>query len=98
MNRYSVRIPYSYIIYGTVSGYVDAEDESEAFDLAQNINSVSDTEYEDGDSDSTCYSYDSIEIDLEECLDDDSYDDEYDNNESSNSYLPSYFLAEIHSI
>ena len=66
MNKYSIRLPYSYIQYGNMTGYVYAECEEEASELAQDREHIRDDEYEDSDGDSTDYNYDSIDVELEE--------------------------------
>lgn len=67
MNRYSVRIPYSYSRYGNLTCYVYAEDEDEASDLLYECENRYNEDYEDGDSDGdTEYDYSDARIELEE--------------------------------
>ena len=66
MNKYLIRIPYSYPQYGKLYGFVYAEDEEEAEDLAQDRCNLHDDDYNDGDSGDSEYYYDEIEIELEE--------------------------------
>ena len=66
MNKYLIRIPYSYPQYGKLYGFVYAEDEEEAEDLAQDRCNLHDDDYNDGDSGDSEYFYDEIEIELEE--------------------------------
>jgi len=64
MNKYLIRIPYSYPQYGKLYGFVYAEDEEEAEDLAQDRCILHDDDYNDGDSGDSEYYYDEIEIEL----------------------------------
>lgn len=66
MNKYQVKIPYSYPQYGKLFGYVYAEDEEEAEDLAQDRCNLHDDDYNDNDSGDSEYFYDEMEIELEE--------------------------------
>lgn len=66
MNRYFIRLPYNYIQYGDLTGYVYAESEEEAEELLKDNINIHNSEYEDGDGDSTNYLYDLAEIELEE--------------------------------
>lgn len=66
MNKYLIRIPYSYTQYGKLYGFVYAEDEEEAEDLAQDRCNLHDDDYNDGDSGDSEYYYDEIEVELEE--------------------------------
>ncbi|HEX2787587.1 MAG TPA: hypothetical protein VHP32_06740 [Ignavibacteria bacterium] len=66
MNKYSVSIPYDYRKYGDKTGFVYAEDEEEAEELASE-GYLEDEEYEDSDnSDDTNYYYDEMSVSLEE--------------------------------
>lgn len=66
MNKYLIRIPYSYPQYGKLYGFVYAEDEEEAEDLAQDRCNLHDDDYNDGDSGDSEYFYDELEVELEE--------------------------------
>ena len=67
MNKYRVEIPYSYLRYGTLSCYVNAEDYDEAEDLARDYDNRYSEDYNDGDDDGdTEYDYSGMEIELEE--------------------------------
>jgi hypothetical protein len=99
MNKYSVRIPYSYLQYGYLSGFIYAEDEDEAYELARDNCNLEDSEYEDSDGESTQYEYNEMEIELEE-EDIDEIPDSVLNQDRLNGKndLPSYFLSEINSL
>jgi len=95
MNKYFVKIPYSYIKYGHLTCYVYAEDEEEAQDLAYECENRYSEDYDDSDeSGDTDYNYSDMEIELEE--EDVSVPN---NNPNSNSTpfsnVPDYFLAEL---
>ncbi|MDD5361388.1 MAG: hypothetical protein PHN88_04600 [Ignavibacteria bacterium] len=76
MNKYFVKIPYSYVRYGTLSAFVYAEDEEEAEDLAYDCDNRQSEDYEDGDDcGSNEYNYSDMTVELEE-EDVDSPDDE----------------------
>lgn len=67
MNRYSVKIPYSYSRYGTLSCFVYGEDESDAIDAAYDYNNRHSEDFDDGDNDGdTEYEYDSMTVELDE--------------------------------
>lgn len=67
MNKYFVKIPYSYTQYAHLSGFVYAEDPEEASELASDNWNLHEEEHTDtdasGDSD---YNFDEMEISLEE--------------------------------
>lgn len=89
MNKYFIRLPYNYIQYGELTGYVYAESEAEVEELIRDRVNIHNDEYEDGDGDSTEYSYDSVEIELEE------EDTEEAPTSRNLPKIPSYFLSEI---
>ena len=66
MNKYLVKLPYQYPQYGTLYGFVYAEDEEEAEDLAQDRCNLHDEDYNDKDSGDSEYFYDELEVELEE--------------------------------
>jgi hypothetical protein len=66
MNKYFIKIPYSYVQYGYLSGYVYAEDEEEAYDLASDRDNLEEECFDDSDSDGTDYDYNEMDISLEE--------------------------------
>ena len=67
MNKYFVKIPYSYSRYGTLSCFVYAEDESDAVDLAYDYNNRHSEDFDDGENDSdTEYEYNDMTVELDE--------------------------------
>ena len=67
MNKYFVKIPYSYSRYGTLSCFVYAEDESDAIDNAYDYNSRHSEDFDDGDNDGdTEYEYNDMTVELDE--------------------------------
>jgi hypothetical protein len=98
MNKYYIKLPYSYIQYGELSGTVYAESEEEAEELIRDINNIHDQVFDDSDGDSTDYSYDNVEIELEE-EDTDELPISRSTETSNTSYkLPSYYLSDINLI
>jgi hypothetical protein len=104
MNKYSIRLPYSYIQYGNLNGFVYAESEEEAEELGRDRMNIRDDEYKDSEGDSTEYSYDSIDVELEEENVTDipqSVLAAIANQTSANSYInkqPAYYLIEVNKI
>ena len=99
MNKYFIKIPYSYTQYGELSGIVYAEDEEEAAELTRNIQNIHEDEFEDGDGDSTNYYYDNLDIELEETnVTDDPVRNGQQQFRSIQPQIPSYYLLEINSI
>ena len=67
MNKYFVKIPYSYSRYGTLSCFVYAEDTDEAIDLAYDYNNRHSEDFDDGDNDGdTEYEYNDMTVELDE--------------------------------
>ena len=67
MNKYYVRIPYSYTKYGHLTAFVYAEDEEEAQDSAYDCENRVSEDYEDDENDGdTDYDYSGMEITVEE--------------------------------
>ena len=67
MNKYIVRIPYSYSRYGNLTCTVYAEDESDCIDAAYDFNNRRSEDYEDGDNDGdTEYEYNDMTVELDE--------------------------------
>jgi len=97
MNKYYIKLPYSYIQYGELSGSVYAEDEEEAEELIRDISNIHEQVFDDSDGDSTDYSYDNVEIELEE-------ENITGQLPPANSVpnpipgLPKYYLSDIHLI
>jgi len=98
MNKYYVKIPYSYMRYGHLTCYVYAEDEEEAEDLAREYQNRHDEDYDDGDDTGDAeYDYSDMSVELEE--EDIELPPGISNSAKSAVRLtPPYFLAEIHSI
>jgi len=67
LNKYFVKIPYSYTQYAELTGFIYAEDEEEAEELACDSWNIHEEDYVDrdssGDSD---YDYDDMDVTLEE--------------------------------
>ena len=98
MNKYYIRIPYSFIQYGELSGCVYAEDEDEAAELARDYENIVDCDYEDGDADSTEYNYSAMEISLDEAdvsLPANLNSRLHSSQSISWNQLPTYYLADI---
>jgi len=95
MNKYFVKIPYSYVRYGTLSAYVYADDEESAIDAAYECENRYSEDFDDGDDSSdTEYQYSEMECELEE----EEVSAPHENNNSNNtpfSNVPDYFLAEL---
>lgn len=67
MNKYFVKIPYSYSRYGTLSCFVYASDSEEAEDLAMSYDNRADEDFSDGDNDGeTEFEYDSMSVEIDE--------------------------------
>jgi len=99
MNKYYIKLPYSYTQYGELTGIVYAQGEEEAAELARDIQNIHEDEFEDGDGDSTNYYYDNLDIELEETNINDvpsRHPAQIFNKTSPN--IPSYYLLEINSI
>ena len=96
MNRYKIRIPYSYIRYGDVTGYFEANSEEEAREEAY-AGDLEDEDYEDNDySGDNDYDYSEMEVDLEE----EDIDGDDGHNSAPNSLcIPApYYLEEINKV
>lgn len=98
MNKYILRIPYSFRRYGNYSCIVYANSEDEAEQMADDFGSHYSEDYDDdNDSDSDSdfdYSDTQVEIEEEDVESPDSDDNEQNNIEK----LPEYFLSEINLI
>lgn len=103
-NKYYVRVPYSCSNYGNLTGYVYAEDEEEAQELAEDNANIYEEEFDDNDSDNYNYYYEDTSVELEEedveanHLPHGYYTTVSPHTENSihSSKIPSYFLEEIH--
>ena len=99
MNKYFVKIPYSYQQYATLSGYVYAEDDEDAVEIAESLDNIHEEAYEDDDdSGDSNYDFENIYI---ECVESNipresipqTYRNQYIHPEVSN--LPNYFLEDL---
>ena len=94
MNRYKIRIPYSYTRYGDVTGYFEANSEEEAREEAY-AGDLEDEEYEDNDyAEDNDYNYSEMEVDLEE----EDIDDRHYSAPSSLGIPAPYYLEEINNV
>ncbi len=67
MNKYYVKIPYHYTQYGNLSGYVYAENEEEAEEIAADNCNIHEESYDDSDdSGDSEYDYSETSVTLEE--------------------------------
>ena len=67
MNKYLVKIPYSYTQYAELTGFVFAESSEEAIELSADDWNIHDSEHNDVDSSGDSeYDYDEISVTLEE--------------------------------
>lgn len=67
MNKYYVKIPYSYTQYANLSGFVFAEDSEEAEELASDNWNLHEEEHNDTDSSGDSeYDFDEMTVTLEE--------------------------------
>lgn len=99
MNKYFIKIPYSYTQYAELTGIVYAENEEEAEELACDDWNIHEESYDDkdssGDSD---YDYDEIAVTLEESdipAQDIPQRNTANHFNSVKSNLPSYFLEDL---
>jgi hypothetical protein len=99
MNKYYVKIPYSYVRYGTLSCYVYGENEEEAMDSAYECENRYSEDYDDGDdSGDTEYDYSGMDVELEEEDVVVPHDSRVNILQSSKIKIPAYFLAEINQL
>ena len=97
MNQYYVKISYSCRAHGEFSGYVYANSREEAQELIYDHENIREQDHEETDFEDYSYSEDEAIIDLQES--DVTPPPGYNQNTTSTSLtLPSYFLAEIHSL
>lgn len=99
MNKYFVKIPYSYTQYAELSGFVYANDSEEANELASETWNIHDQEHLDTDSSGDSeYSFDEMSVVLEES---DIPIQDIPARNNSNPFsgdqpdLPNYFLEEL---
>jgi len=102
MNKYYIKVPYSYLKFGDMTCHVYAENEEEALALVREYDHRFNEDYEDcGDSGDTNYEYENSDIDLEESDVEPPEHPLYHPNSNSSFHfhnLPQYFLAEINLI
>lgn len=102
MNKYFIRIPFSYLRNGNLTCFVYASDEEEAAELAEECGNRFSEDYESLDEDGpTEYDYSDMNISLEEEYVEPPY--HQTNNPNSNKSkafrnLPEYFLADINNL
>ena len=95
MNKYFIKIPYSYVRYGTLSCYVYSSSEEDAMDQAYDCENRYSEDFDDGD-DSSDTEFQFSDMDCE--LDEEDVTPPHGNNNSNNtpfSNVPEYFLAEL---
>ena len=98
MNKYHVKIPYSYPQYATLSGYVYAADDEDALEIAESLESIHEESYEDDDTGDSNYDFENIDV---ECVESDvptesipqRYRNQYTHPEISN--LPNHYLEDL---
>jgi hypothetical protein len=97
MNKYILRIPYSFVRYGNYSCVVYANSEEEAEEMASDFEIHNSEDYDDSDNDgATEFEYADTEVELEE--------EDVDaplgssNDSSTTEKIPDYFLSEINLI
>ena len=97
-NKYFFKISYSCSTYGTLSGYVIAENEEEAFERIENRDTEGE-EYDDCDSDNYVYNNEDLQLNIEE---ENVIDPHVSHtsiwNKEVESSIPAYFLSEINKI
>ena len=96
MNKYKIRIPYSYTRYGDLVGYCEAEDEDEAREEAYE-GGLDDEDYFDNDySGDNDYDYSEMEVEL---VEEDIDGDEGQTSLAKNPDIPApYYLEEINKV
>ena len=98
MNKYVVRIPYSYSRYGTMSANIYADDEEDALSLAYDSSNRYFEDYDDHDDDSeNDYDYSDMTVEIEQHNVDPPNDNNSSNTPTQNSFqnYPNYFLENL---
>lgn len=102
MNKYYVKIPYSYTQYADLTGFVFAESSEEAEELAADDWNIHDQEHNDNDSSGDSeFDYDTISVQLEES---DIDVHEIPSRNNSNTFtpaqtdLPNYYLEDLQAL
>jgi len=99
MNKYFIKIPYSYPQYATLSGFVYASDDEDAVEIAESLDNIHEEAYEDDDdSGDSNYDFENIYI---ECVESDipresipqTYRNQNTHPEISN--LPNHYLEDL---
>ncbi len=98
MKKFFVKIPYSYTQYATLSGYIYAEDDEDAIEIAESLENIHEESYEDDDSGDSNYDFENIDV---ECLESDvpsesipqTYRNQYSHPEINN--LPNHYLEDL---
>lgn len=94
MNRYLLKIPYSFIRYGNYTCTVLAASEEDALHMSRDFSSHNSVEYNDGDNDiDFLFDYDMTQVELEEEDSDDPFPS--NNHPQIVEQIPEYFLSEL---
>jgi nucleosome binding factor SPN SPT16 subunit len=94
MNKYVLRIPYSYYKFGNYSCVVYADSEEEALEMAREFSTHHSEDYNDSENDGDMdFEYSDTDAELEEENVQEPVNITSD--ESPFSKIPSYFLAEL---
>ena len=97
MNKYILRIPYSFLRYGSYSCTVYANSFEEAEEMADDFASHYSEDYNDSDNDGdTEFEYSDVAVELEEEDVDPPF--EVDGDSKTTEKIPDYFLSEINLI
>jgi len=99
MNRYKITIPYSYVRYGDLIGYINAASQDDAWEEA-NAGYLEDEDYEDSDHyGENDYDYHDMEIELvEEDINGDEENNGYISMPNSSDVPAPYYLEEINKV
>ena len=98
MNKYVLKIPYSYLRFGTYSCNVFADTEEDALDMAGEFENHFSDDYDDNENDGDMdFDYSDTDIELEEEDVDDPVNITNDSNSEKSPFskTPDYFLAEL---
>ena len=97
MNKYILRIPYSFLRYGNYSCVVYANSFEEAEEMAYDFGSHYSEDYDDSDNDGNSeFDYSETEAEIEEEDVDPPF--EVDGDSNATEKIPDYFLKEINLI
>jgi len=97
MNKYVLKIPYSYLRFGTYSCNVFADSEEDALDMAGEFENHYYDEYDDNENDGDMnFDYSDTDVELEEeDVDEPLNPNNSETSESHFAHIPDYFLAEL---